>query len=72
MLMGDDGIWTANDDENLIVQCECGRTWAMDFEPVPDECLGSIWRLRDGEGWGVWVDKDGNEVSVEDLPEVRE
>ena len=64
-------------ENDIIVQCECGRVWAMDYEPTPYECVGENWRLRVGDEWGIWVDENGNEVQVEKepgdkLPEVRE
>lgn len=55
---------------DLVVQCECGNQWLMDYEPTPEECSGSIWKLgifREEEGidWGSWVDEDGNTVDIE-------
>lgn len=50
-----------NEPKNLtlICECECGRTWDMDYSSAPEECAGAVWRLwADGEP-GAWVTWEG-------------
>lgn len=56
---------------DLVAQCECGNQWLMDYEPSPEECSGSTWRLgifrpEEGIDWGAWVDQYGDIVDVEE------
>lgn len=52
---------------DLVVQAECGVSWLMDMEPQPDWCSCEYWRLGVvGEGWGIWVDSDGQPRICED------
>lgn len=49
-----------NDD--VLIECQCGKKWWIDYTPTPDECVGDVWRLWvDGES-GRWMDVDGNLV----------
>lgn len=60
---------------DLVVQCECGTLWLLDYAPVPEKCNGAVWRLgiflpEEGIDWGSWVDYEGNNVElVNGLPE---
>lgn len=66
---------TGSERVDIIIGCQCGKNWWMDYQPTPETCVGDIWRLgvideeaSRGEGikiaWGAWVDQDGNEVYI--------
>lgn len=64
------------DIDEIIIECICGQTWYMDYEPTPDTCVGDIWRLNletihhleNGDppersyDIGIWLDNEGNQV----------
>lgn len=52
-----------NNQEDFIIECECGQKWNMDEEPTPYECVGTVWRIWLGNVPGIWVDPDGNEIN---------
>ncbi len=50
------------DEDDFQCQCECGLIWSMDFDPTPETCSNTFWRMRLGDNgeWGPWLDEDGN------------
>lgn len=68
-------------DDEIIIECLCGKTWNMDDEPTPDSCVGDVWRLNletirhptNGDPpersytLGIWLDNHGNEIDVQEL-----
>lgn len=51
-------------NEDIIIECRCGKKWWIDYTPTPDECVGDIWRIWLDDAPGAWVDVDGNSVDI--------
>lgn len=64
---------SGSEKADIIIGCQCGKNWWLDYQPTPEGCEGDIWRLGtvvddNGESlyieWGAWVDQNGNEVYI--------
>lgn len=51
-------------DEEIIIECKCGKRWWIDYEPTPEGCELDPWRFWLGDVPGIWVDPDGNQVNI--------
>lgn len=47
-------------NEDILIECQCGEKWWIDYAPTPYDCVGDIWRLWVNDVPGAWIDVDGN------------
>lgn len=49
-------------EDDILIECKCGKKWWIDYTPTPDGCEEDVWRLWLDGVPGIWMDVDGNKV----------